>query len=322
MKKIALDGDFNFTNEQIARLKAVGEVEKLGSNLSDEEQLEAIKGYDVVCNWGDHVLANVDNLENIFITYPYTELGSFNSEELAKRNVYIANARGGNRKSIVEWTMFMVLSLYRQFPKFLRTTEQYPFTSTESLEGKRVLIVGHGTIGVEVAERCEAFGMIVDYFNRGDDLVAKASQADIVVNALNCTSSSKNLLNANFFSKMKKGAFYLTFSRPYTYDIDGLIAAIDADTVGGAAIDCDPEPLFDVSNNFYKKCLSNEKILVTPHVAGVTRQATANGLEVMVKNVEAYLSGTPQNILKKQQFTRRLLFDNVGNVGDEAFSED
>ena len=299
MKKIALDGDFNFTDGQLARLNKVGQVERLKDTSSNDEWLTAIKDYDVICSWGDHILDNLDNLENVLITYPYTELGSFNSDELAKRNVFIANARGGNRKSIVEWTMFMMLSLYRQFPKFLRTTEQHPFTSTESMEGKKVLIVGHGTIGAEVGERCEAFGMVVDYFDQGDDLQSKASQADVVVNALNCNPSSKNLLDADFFSKMKSGAFYVTFARPYTYDIDGLIKAIETGTVGGAAIDCDPEPLFDISNAFYKKCMSNDKVLVTPHVAGVTKQAAANGLEVVVKNVEEYINGTPQNILKK-----------------------
>jgi len=299
MKKIALDGDFNFTDEQLSRLNAVGQVEKLTDVASDEAWLGAVRGYDVICCWGDHVLANLDKLENVLITYPYTELGSFDSEELAKRNVYIANARGGNRKSIVEWTMFMILSLYRQFPTFLRTTEQHPFTSAESLEGKKVLVVGHGTIGTEIGERCKAFDMDVDYFNRGDDLPTKAAQADVIVNALNCNSSSKNLLDVDFFANMKQGAYYVTFARPYTYDIDGLMAAIDAGTVGGAAIDCDPEPLFDVTNNFYKKCLSNEKILVTPHVAGVTKQAAKNGLEIMVTNVEAYLAGQPQNVVKK-----------------------
>ena len=299
MKKIALDGDFNFSDGQLSRLKAVGEVEKLPDVSTDDEWLKAVQGYDVICTWGDHVLANLEELENVLITYPYTELGSFDSSVLEKKNVFVANAKGGNRKSIAEWAMFMVLSLHRQFPKFLRTTEQYPVTSTESLEGKKVLVVGHGTIGTEIGERCEAFGMVVDYFNRGDDLAAKASQADVVVNALNCNPTSKNLLDADFFSKMKKGAYYVTFSRPYTYDIDGLIKAIDAGTVGGAAIDCDPEPLFDVSNDFYKKCMSNEKILVTPHVAGVTKQAATNGLEIMVKNVESYLNGAPQNVLKK-----------------------
>lgn len=299
MKKIALDGDFNFTDEQLARLKAVGQIEKLYESATDDEWLKKVEGYDVICTWGDHVLVNLDKLENVLVTYPYTELGSFDSAALAKKNVFVANAQGGNRKSIVEWTIFMILSLYRQLPTFLRTTKQYPFTSTESVEGKKVLVVGHGTIGTEVGERCEAFGMNVDYFNRGDDLAAKASKADVVVNALNCNPSSKNLLSADFFSKMKKGSYYATFARPYTYDIDGLISAIDAGTVEGAAIDCDPEPLFDVSNDFYKKCMSNEKILVTPHVAGVTKQASTNGLEILAQNVEAYLNGKPQNVLVK-----------------------
>jgi phosphoglycerate dehydrogenase-like enzyme len=299
MKKILLDGDFNFTDQQKARLEAVGQLESAGDIKSDEEWLNKVKGYDVICTWGDHVIPNLDKLENVLVTYPYTELGSFDSKELAKKNVYVANAQGGNRKSIVEWTVFMVLSLYRQFPKFLRTTEQYPFTSTESVEGKNVLVVGHGTIGTEVGNRLEAFGMNVSYFNRGDDLKAKAQGADVVVNALNCNPSSEHLLDGAFFSNMKKGAFYVTFARPYTYDIDGLIKAIDDGVVGGAAIDCDPEPLFDISNSFYKKCMSNEKILVTPHVAGVTKQAAVNGLEILVQNVEAYLTGKPQNILSK-----------------------
>lgn len=302
MKKIALDGDFNFSNEQLERLQSHALIEKLPKVESGSEWLNAVQGYDVICTWGDggYALENLSKLKDVLVTYPYTELGSFDSSELAKNNVFVANSQGGNRMSIVEWTMFQIISLYRQFPKFLRTTEQYPFTSTESIEGKKVLVVGHGTIGTEVGDRCEAFGMVVDYYNRGDDLRAKAAEADVVVNALNCNPSSKNLLNAEFFKVMKQGSYYVTFARPYTYDIDGLIAAIDAGgAVAGAAIDCDPEPLFDVSNAFYKKCLSNEKILVTPHVAGVTRQASVNGLEIMVKNIEAYLEGEPQNILVK-----------------------
>lgn len=299
MSRVILAGQFNFTDVQKARLDAVAQVNSLGEVASSDEWLEKVQGYDVICSWGDYVLKKVGELENVLITYPYTELGSFDAEELAKKNVFIANAKGGNRKSIAEWAMFSILSLFRQFPTFLRTTTQYPFTSTDSLEGKKVIVLGHGTIGTEVGQRCEAFGMHVSYFERGDDLHDSVKDADVVLNALNCNSTTKNLLNKDFFMAMKKGSFYVTFSRPWTYDTDGLIAAIDAGVVGGAAIDCDPEPLFDVTNEFYKKCLSNEKILVTPHVAGVTKQAAANGLEIMVQNVEKYLAGEPQNVLRK-----------------------
>lgn len=299
MKKILLAGEFALDDEQRGRLQKLGQVDTKTDIDSAEEFVETAKDYDVVCSWGAYLPESLKLLENKLVTYPYTELGEFDSEELAAKDVYVANARGGNRKSIAEWTMFMVLSLFRKFPDFLRTTTEHPFTSTESLEGKKIVVVGHGTIGSEVGARCEAFGMVVEYFERGDDLLQKVADADVVINALNCNASSKNLLNADFFEGMKKGSFYVTFSRPFTYDIDGLLKAIDDGTVAGAAIDCDPEPLFDIKNEFYKKCLSNNNVLVTPHVAGVTKQAAANGLEIMVQNVESYVAGEPQNILKK-----------------------
>lgn len=299
MAKILLVGSFALSDEQKNRLAAAGEVSQIDEPDSAEAWLAQVKGADVICSWGDHVLENATKLEDVLITYPYTELGAFDTETLAEKGVYIANAKGGNRKSIAEWAMFEIVSLFRQFPTFLRTTTQHEFTSTQSLEDKKVVVVGHGTIGTEVGERCAAFGMEVSYFNRGDDLHASVKDADVVVNALNCNSTTKNLLDAHFFMSMKSGAYYVTFSRPWTYDIDGLIAAIDAGVVAGAGIDCDPEPLFDISNDFYKKCMSNEKILVTPHVAGVTKQASTNGLEIMVQNIEQYLAGTPQNVLTK-----------------------
>ena len=299
MKKILLAGTFALSEEQRTRLDTIGEVD-INTDIASAEQLvKMARDYDVICSWGDYLPDCLGSFENKLVTYPYTELGDFDSKSLAEKGVFVANARGGNRKSIAEWSMFMVLSLFRKFPDFLRTTTAYPFTSTDSLEGKRVVVVGHGTIGSEVGERCQAFGMDVEYFERGEDLHARVADADLVVNALNCNASSKGLLDVEFFESMKKGAFYLTFARPFTYDIDGLLKAIDDGIIAGAAIDCDPEPLFDVTNDFYKKCLSNEKILVTPHVAGVTKQAAANGLEIMVQNVEAYLGASPQNVLIK-----------------------
>lgn len=299
MKKVLLAGEFALSDDQKERLKRIADVDIDIDISSGEELVKKTEGYDVLCSWGDYLPEELYKLENILVTYPYTEIGEFDSKKLADKGVYVANARGGNRKSITEWTMFMMLSLFRQFPKFLRTTQQHAFTSTESLEGKKLVIVGHGTIGSEIGERCEAFGMLVDYFDRGQNLKSKVADADVVVNALNCNASSKNLLDADFFQSMKKDSYYVTFSRPFTYDIDGLLRAIDNGQLAGAAIDCDPEPLFDVSNEFYKKCLANDKVLVTPHVAGVTKQAAANGMEIMVKNVEAYLSGEPINVLRK-----------------------
>jgi len=49
--------------------------------------------------------------------------------------------------------------------------------------------------------------------------------------------------------------------------------------------------------SYYKKCLANEKILVTPHIAFATEQARKNAAETVVQNVESFLEGNPQNVV-------------------------
>lgn len=289
----------NLNNNQKKRLEALGEVHYVLSPSSVDDLLKKAKGADVIYSNGAFLLDSLSKLENVFVTYPYVELGVFNSEKLKRKGVLVANSQGGNRASIIEWVMFMTLSLFRKFAPMVRTTKSFPLELQESLNGKKVLIVGKGSIGAKIAIPCEAFGTKVDFFKRGDNLLKKSKDADLIINALNCNSTSKNLLNEKFFISLKKGAYFVSFVRQYTYSLDGLLKSIHSGIVGGAAIDCDPEKFGDTTNEFYQKALCNPKILVTPHIAFSTKQAIANGAEIAVENIEAFLKGKPQNILNK-----------------------
>jgi phosphoglycerate dehydrogenase-like enzyme len=264
-----------------------------------EDFLLKSKGADIIYSDGSYLLESLPQLRNVFVTYPYIELGSFSSQELEKNGVMVANAAGGNRDSIVEWVMYMTLSLFRQFFLKVRVTESSPFALHESLNGKQVLIIGHGSIGSQIGVLCQAFGMEVKFFERGDDLLGSSKDADLVINALNCNPSSENLLNESFFMSLKPGCYFITFVRPYTYDLAGLIKAIDSDIIVGAAIDCDSEDSGDTANEFYQKALSNPKILVTPHIAFATKQAGTNGREIAIQNIEAFVKGELRNIVRK-----------------------
>ncbi len=299
MKKIVTLG-INLKDEHKKRLEAVATLEVLEKPKSIEDFLTKVKSADVVYSNGDYLLDSLPKLKNVFVTYPYVELGVFNSEELRKNGILVANAQGGNRDSIVEWVMYMVLSLFRKFTTRVRTTESFPFELQESLHGKKVLIVGRGSIGSQIGVLCKAFGMKATFFERGDDLFTDSKDADLIINSLNCNTSSKNLLDEKFFMNLKRGCYYLTFVRPYTYDINGLIKSINAGVVAGAAIDCDPERFGDTTNTFYQKALSNSKILVTPHIAFSTKQAIANGAEIAIQNIESFLKGKPKNVLRKK----------------------
>jgi phosphoglycerate dehydrogenase-like enzyme len=299
MKKIITLG-INLNEGHKKRLSAVGELKELESPTSVDDFLSKTENADVIYSDGAHLLESLPKLKNVFVTYPYVELGVFNSEELEKNGVLVANAQGGNRDSVIEWVMYMILSLFRKFAPMVRATENFPVELQQSLVGKKALIVGHGSFGSQIGILCEAFGMEVTFFERGDDLAASSKDADLIINSLNCNSTSQNLLNESFFMNLKKGSYYLTFVRPYTYDLDGLIKSIDEGIIAGAAIDCDPEKFGDTTNDFYQKVLSNPKILVTPHIAFSTKQAIANGGEIAIQNIEASLSGKPKNILKKK----------------------
>ncbi len=287
------------TDGQKARLEKLGEVKYFSSPSSSEELVKKTKGADVLYSDGAFLLDSLPKLKNIFVTYPYVELGLFNSEELKKKGVTVANSQGGNRPSIIEWVMFMILALFRKFIPLVRVDKNISVEVQESLNGKKVLIVGKGSIGSKIAIPCEVFGMEVSFFERGDNLISKAADADLIINALNCNSTSKNLLDEKFFMSLKKGAYFVSFVRRYTYDLEGLLKSVDKGIVGGAAIDCDPEKFGDTTNEFYQKALSNSKVLVTPHIAWSTKQALTNGGEIAIQNIEAFVAGKLQNVLTK-----------------------
>jgi len=295
--KVVVTGQWNLTDQQKQRLSKVGEVMYVAPENS-ADWLKSVEGADAILCDGDYLYENLYNLKNTFVTYPYIEMGDFNTDKLAANGVQIANAQGGNRPSIVEWTMFMVLCLFRKLNETVNVTE-YEFVRTQSLVDKKVLIIGKGSIGGEVGKRCEAFGMKVDYFQRGDDLHDKIKGKDLLINCLNVNTSSKNLLDEKFFMSVLKGSYYVSFVRPWTYEANGMLKSLDAGILGGSAIDCDPEGLGDTANDFYQKMLKNDKVLVTPHIAGATVQASANGTEVAVQNIEAFTAGKQQNILHK-----------------------
>ncbi len=299
VKKIVTLG-ITLNDAQRKRLLSIGELVVKDNPTSVKDFLDKTQGADVIFSNGNFLLDSLPSLRNVFITYPYIELGAFDSEELKSRGVLIANAQGGNRDSIVEWVLYMTLSLFRKFAPLVRATENVPLQLQQSLHGKRVLIVGHGSIGSQVGVVCKAFGMDVQFFDRGQNLMERSSNADLVIDALNCNSTSRNLLDASFFSQLKRGCYFISFARVYTYDLDGLLHAMDEGIVAGAAVDCDPETFGDTTNAYYQKLLSNPNVLVTPHIAFSTEQAVANGREIALRNIECFLAGKPQNIVYKQ----------------------
>ena len=159
-------------------------------------------------------------------------------------------------------------------------------------------MLGLGVLGGEIAQRLSAFGFNMLGWSRsrkdlagvtclhGDeglmDLLAKSS---ILINLLPNTPATTRLLNAQTLAQLPEGACIVNAGRGQLIDDDALLAALDSGQIGGASLDVFWEEPLPGDHPFW----THDKVLVTPHIASVTRIST--GAETVVKNLTHLIGG-------------------------------
>lgn len=142
----------------------------------------------------------------------------------------------------------------------------------------KIAVLGHGTMGAAVARGLAVLGFSVavacrrppkaplegvDYFT-GDDAVAKAvTGAEIVVNVLPLTPQTENVLNADLFAKLARGAWLVQIGRGQHLHEEDFTAALDSGQLRGASLDVFREEPLPADHRFWK----DERLRITPHVA-------------------------------------------------------
>ncbi len=306
MAKIVITQDFGFTPEQAERLKKLGNVTFYeNSPKTKEEWMERAKGADIICSEEFGLKDNLYKLRNVFITYPFVEIGAVDFEALKKNDVTLANSPGCNKDAVTEWITAMMLNLFRKFPQFIKSSlpkSNLPkgkmLEITQSVKNKTVTMIGKGNIGSRIGEICRMLGMNVTYFSRNDNLIEKTKDSDLIINCLGSNKGTTNLLDRNFFFSLKKKPFFITFTKKEIYDSDAMIEALDKGILSGVAEDCGSEKVGDTHNEYYQKLLGHEKVLVTPHIAWAADISIYNGNETVINNIEAWVNKKPINVLK------------------------
>lgn len=228
-------------------------------------------------------------------------IDSVDLQEAARRGIAVAVAAGANADAVAEHAIALMLSLVRELPRLDRTVRAGGWEGTgwqgRDFRGSVLGLVGYGAIGRGTARLAAALGAQVLVFRRGGgaadgfaverDLDALLARADIV--SLHCplTEQTRGLMNAARFARMKKGALLVNTARGAVVDEAALVEALQDGQLGGAGLDTfETEPLRAGS-----ALRELRNVILTPHVAGVTRQAALRVATTTARNIVDFLGG-------------------------------
>jgi len=281
-------------------LRAVADADALiirSATIVDEELLNAAPRLKVLARAG----AQLDNID---------------IEAATRLGIMVINVPYANVIAVVEHTFAMLLALARQIPVGMNALREGKWLRHEllgfQLHGKQLGIVGFGRLGKEVALRAQAFGMNVLAYDPYVDLAFAHAQGIEVVNFSELlaradvlslhtayTPLTRELMNAQAFQQMKKGAYFINCVHAGLVNETDLLEALECGHLAGAALDTlaqEPPPADH-------PLLNHPNVVVVPHLNQNTVESqTATSQQVVADVVDA-LSGKDYRHVVNLPFT-------------------
>ncbi len=236
----------------------------------------------------------------------------FPREELVKRGIRLASARGVNYRAVSEHAMALILALARRLPeardnqatRIWRGMIGDPSEREDELGGKTLLVVGLGQIGGRLAHLAKAFDMRVlglrrnpatgrgaaDAVHAMGEFKPLLPEADFVALTCPLTEETEKLLDAEALGRMKPSAYLVNVSRGRVVDEVALVDALAARRIAGAGIDVTLEEPLPQNSPLW----GMEHVLLTPHTAGETRRYEDNVIEILRDNLGRLWRGEAQ----------------------------
>jgi phosphoglycerate dehydrogenase-like enzyme len=256
-----------------------------------------------------------------WIQSPAVGVGHILFPEMIASRVVITCARGVRARPIAEHVLGVAIALARQLHTAVRRQVEHRWAQNElesdtssifTLHGRRMGIVGLGSIGSELATLAAAFGMDVWGVRRRVDQRAPAGVArvlppagldellassDVVVLAAPQTRSTDRLIGARELGLMKPDALLINISRGTIVDDQPLIAALRSGRIAGAALDVFSREPLDPASPYWD--LPN--VIVTPHTSGAMADYWTPLVALFSENLRRFEKGEPLlNVVDKE----------------------
>ncbi|MEP7328716.1 MAG: C-terminal binding protein [Betaproteobacteria bacterium] len=305
-------------------------------DINLERALFAPAGIDVVvaqCKTEADVIANAKGCRAILLQYaPITtpvlaalpELGivsrigagydTIDTAACEKAGVWVGNSPDYGVGEVATHALALALASIRNIVAYHRDigagTWYYMSSGTLARPSQMTLgIVGLGRIGKRMAhisrnvfKRVVAYdpylidGDFPAYVERANSLTELARQADVVSVHTPLTAETRGMIDARFFGALKPGAYFVNTARGAIVNIPDLVRALEADALGGAALDVLPEE--PVARD--SVLLRHPRVILTPHAAFYSVEAEAELRRKAAQNIITWFAtGKPEYVVAR-----------------------
>lgn len=231
-------------------------------------------------------------------------LDNIDLEACSARDVAVCPATGANDIAVAEYAITAALVLLRGCWSATdrMVAGDWPRTDLigREISGKRLGLIGFGSIARQVAARAAALGMTVSAFDpylpaddaawsdiRNSSLTDVATECDVISVHVPLTDETRHLIDADFIGSMRAGAILINTARGGVVDETAAITALREGRLGGAALDVfESEPLDSESGAAFAGV---PNLLLTPHIAGITEEANQRVSLLTAQNVRKHL---------------------------------
>ncbi|CAN7512583.1 glyoxylate/hydroxypyruvate reductase A [Phyllobacterium sp. LjRoot231] len=208
----------------------------------------------------------------------------------------------GIAEGMTEYVTMAVLALHRDLLPYIDQQRRAVWQEMRLVPSvqRKVGVLGLGMLGQAVLEKLRPFGFPLsgwsrsprvidgaDIFSGSSELPRFLSGCDILICLLPLTDETRGILNAELFAQLPRGAALVSAGRGGHLHQDDLLAALGSGQLSGAVLDVtDPEPL-PGDHPFWL----HPKILLTPHIASMTRPETA--VDHVLDTIRRHREGLP-----------------------------
>lgn len=216
--------------------------------------------------------------------------------------IAVSNGAGTNDQCVADHAFGLVIAAVRGLVRLDRLTRQGVWRNDiplpPNVSGKRLGILGLGTIGQKIALRAQAFDMPVGYHNRRpkdgvdftyfDSVLALAQWADVLLVATPGGAGTRHLVDAPVIAALGSQGYVVNIARGSVVDTAALAQALRTGALAGAGLDVyESEPLPPA------ELLDLDSVVLTPHVAGWSPEAVQATVDLFLDNAHRHFAGQP-----------------------------